>query len=297
MARRINLSQLRSKLRQAEAKQKRAIDDYNRKVRQHNQKVRQDQQKLKRAIDDYNRAARKHNATVRRNRHRLASAVQQLRTGGSPSWSGVRASATSLHESFERVDRVAGSRRKAADRFVGLSEREATNSAELVNALESDIGIGASEDSLRESAIEDELLSVSADLDSRWRGALFALDPRNPDAARHFCASAREIFTVMLNRYAPNDRVAAETPRCAFTEQGEPTRRAKITWLLSRKGLGEEAFAEFVEKDMGDVLGLFRTFNDGTHGSAGRFTLTQLAAIKRRVEDGILFLADLGTWD
>ena len=36
---------------------------------------------------------------------------------------------------------------------------------------------------------------------------------------------------------------------------------------------------------------LFRIFNDGTHGLAGTFDFLQLNAIKKRVEDGIMFLA------
>jgi hypothetical protein len=45
-----------------------------------------------------------------------------------------------------------------------------------------------------------------------------------------------------------------------------------------------------VDDDLENVIELFRDFNDGTHGSAGRFDLPQLAAIKKRVEDAILFL-------
>lgn len=45
---RLSVSQIRSKMREAERKQKRAIDKYNQDVRKHNQKV-------KKAVSDYNR--------------------------------------------------------------------------------------------------------------------------------------------------------------------------------------------------------------------------------------------------
>jgi len=52
---------------------------------------------------------------------------------------------------------------------------------------------------------------------------------------------------------------------------------------------GDELEA-FVEEDISNVVALFREFNSGTHGGAGRFTITQLTTIKRRVEDAIRFL-------
>ncbi len=41
---------------------------------------------------------------------------------------------------------------------------------------------------------------------------------------------------------------------------------------------------------MNNVLALFRDFNDGTHGHAGRFTVTHLIAIRMRVESAITFI-------
>ena len=47
---------------------------------------------------------------------------------------------------------------------------------------------------------------------------------------------------------------------------------------------------EFVNEDVEDILKLFRMFNDGTHGAAGRFDLNELVAVKQRAESGIRFL-------
>ena len=74
---------------------------------------------------------------------------------------------------------------------------------------------------------------------------------------------------------------------------GVPTRRAKVRYLLSRKGITEASIEDLVEDDMDNVLALFHTFNDGTHGHAGRFTITQLTAIRIRVESAIGFIHTL----
>jgi hypothetical protein len=287
------VSQLKSKLRQAQAKQKRAIDNHNRKVREHNRKV-------KRAVDDYNRAVRSYNAQVRANRQRLKSELTRLQTRSTPTrLSSFRSSSQVLYRSFTRVE----TRIEAAgpdvwqERFLDLSEREAANSIAVVNALEGDLGSDTELEQTRldDSTLGDELIAISPDLDRRWRGALFALDSRNPDAARHFCASSREIFTQFLEICAPDVEVLSAFPKCELTERGRPTRRSKIRLLLARRGAAVEEFEAFVEHDVENIMDLFRVFNDGTHGSAGRFSLGQLRSVKRRVEDGILFLANLMT--
>ena len=71
MARRYSASQIRSRLRQAQQKQQRAITKYNDAVRRHNQGVRT-------AVNRYNQAVRAHNERVRANRRRLASELARL---------------------------------------------------------------------------------------------------------------------------------------------------------------------------------------------------------------------------
>ena len=288
MARRFNSSQLRSKIRQAEARQRKAISDFNRAVRDRNRKV-------KRAIDDYNREVRAHNARVRADRRRLKSELTRLRSGGYSS--SFRSSSRVLYRSFTRVETRFGTT-AATDReirFVDLSERETANSLAAANALVGDTTEDGDPETrgLDETKIGDELLHISRDLDRRWRGALYSLDPRNPDAARHFCTSAREIFVRFLEHHAPDDEVVRVFPSCDRAPDGRPTRRTRVKLLLTRQGLNGPEPEEFATHDIDDILELFRVFNDGTHGSAGRLSLTQLKVVKRRVEDGILFLANL----
>jgi hypothetical protein len=140
-------------------------------------------------------------------------------------------------------------------------------------------------------ALMFELGRFSEELENRWKGAVFALNPNNPDAARHFCASAREVLTQILEVKAPTDVVLAAMPECDRTEHGKPTRRARVRYFLHRKGLRDDILEEFIVQDVQNVIDLFEVLNDGTHGSAGKFNLQQLYIIRKRVEDGVMFLS------
>lgn len=94
----------------------------------------------------------------------------------------------------------------------------------------------------------------------------------------------------MIQSSAPDKTVLADDPNCDRTPQGTPSRRAKVRYLLARKGLNQQEIEDFVEGDLDNVIELFKTFNDGTHGAAGKFTVRQLIAIRTRVESAIKFL-------
>jgi hypothetical protein len=212
------------------------------------------ERKQRQAIDKYNQEVRRYNENVRR-------AV----------------------DSYNREARV-----------LDLSEREAANSVDVASTLlGSPPDVEVSSYGLEDAQLTNELRRISEDLDDRWRGAIFALNPRNPDAARHFCTSAREIMTQILETKAPDDVVIAAMPDCVRTDQRKPTRRAKVRFFLHRKGMLEATLEEFVEQDMQNIVDLFGIFNDGTHGSAGTFDMQMLSVIRKRVEDGIFFLSRL----
>ena len=146
---------------------------------------------------------------------------------------------------------------------------------------------------LSNSRITDSLSSFSEDLAMRWSGAIFALNPANPDAARHFCTSAREIIAEILNGEAPGEHVLARFPNCERTQLGTPTRRAKVQYCLDRSGLSNVLLESFIDTNIKDLTILFQDLNSGAHGSAGKFTLEQLGAIKTRVEDAIEFVCEV----
>ena len=257
---------------------RRVVDNYNRAVRQNNQNAQA-------AVNKYNQAVRAHNSDVARDRQRRIAA---LRATSSSRYVEVRHSAINLGERFEAAQHAAGSERYAD--LLTLGEREAANSAVVAEALlaEEPVEPAGTDD----AGVLEYLAGFSEDLCDRWRGALFSLSPQNPDAGRHFCTSAREIFSDILKRSAPNDVVLEADPACdRVPNQPVPSRRAKLKYLLQRKGADSAAMLGFVESNIDDVLQLFRVFNEATHGSAGKHGFARLQAIRQRVEGGIMFLA------
>ena len=293
MARRVTMSQLRSKLRQAQAKQKQAVDKYTREARAYNQKLRSSVAKYNQAVNRYNSQVRAHNNRVRANRNRLRYELDKLARAASKStYTTFRTSVETVHRSYVQLESAAegSSYDGRYNRILDLSEREAANNASVMNAMLGNPEHLADDDNIRASALDPILSLIGADLRDRWHGALFSLNPNNPDAARHFCASAREILTRILDSRAPDQLVLAEMPTCNVTPKGSPTRRSKIRFFLQRSNMAEKALEEFVDEDLNNVLHLFRELNDGTHGSAGRFSLHQLSSIRKRVEDAVDFL-------
>ena len=293
MARRVTISQLRSKLRQAQAKQKQAIDRYNREVRANNQQVRSKIAKYNQVANRYNSQVRAHNNRVRANRNRLRHELEKLaRATSRPTYMTFRTSVETVHRTYMQLESAAENSRydDRYNKVLDLSERETANSASVMNAMLGNPERLAGNNNIQATALDPILSLVGADLPKRWHGALFSLNPNNPDAARHFCTSSREILTRILDSRAPDQLVLSEMPVCDLTPSGSPTRRSKIRFFLQRSNMAERALENFVEEDMRNVLQLFREFNDGTHGSAGHFSLDQLSTIKKRVEDAVEFL-------
>ena len=243
MVRRVSPSQLRSKLRQAQAQQKRAIDKYNRAVRTHNQKVKSAVNQYNQAVNQYNAKVRAHNSRVRANRNRLRQELDKLaRAAARPSQrTTFRTSVETVHRTYVRLESAAETR-PYGDRYnqvLDLSEREAANSASVMNAMLGNPEPADGDESVRSTTLDPILTLISADLPDRWHGALFSLNPNNPDAARHFCTSAREILTRILDSCAPNPVVLAEMPDCEKMPEGTPTRRSKIRFFLHHSNMAE----------------------------------------------------------
>ena len=286
-------SQIQSLIRQAEDRRRRAINDYNSTVRRYNDNV-------KRAVDGYNRVANAHNATVRANRERLARELARLSVPRTTTvYVQYRRSVTSLRQSFARIETAAEAGGwSPGDDIYDLAAGETANSVSVLNAVtrttsESTDPTDPRLAQLQMSEISADLDSISPDLRRRWDGALYALSPRNPDAARHFCTSSREILSLLVETMAPDDAVIAAGGTNLLTPEGKVSRRARIQYSLAQRGTNDRVLEEFVDADIENVILLFRDFNEGTHGGAGRFDLAELAAIKKRVEDAVHFLHHL----
>ena len=281
MARKVTPAQFRNMVRQAEQKQRNAINKYNREVK-----------KVQNEINSYNRQVANYNNRVRTHNRRLQSEMNRLRRSrATPRYVTIQSSTYSLQGAFDDIDRSIDSESWTAEglHLADLAEGETANSAAVANAL-MDADEASTDSDLRTTALSDELSRISGDLDDRWRGALYALDPANPDAARHFCTSAREVLIMMLDAGASDAEVLASNPNCQKVGSGQPTRREKISYILSKKGIEATSLSTFVDTDIDDVLSLFRVFNDGTHGTAGKYSIPQLGAIKERAEGAVKFI-------
>jgi len=106
--------------------------------------------------------------------------------------------------------------------FEDYPTQETNNSVQLYNSLNNfDEGDYIDPQELQQSYIVKKLNEISTDLGDRWQGALFSLNPHNPDASRHFCTSVREIFTQVIDIKAPDYSVTSYFPNCELY-QGKP---------------------------------------------------------------------------
>lgn len=290
MVRKFNASQFRSQVRQAQQKQQQAIRKVNSAIDKYNRDV-------KKAVDEYNRDVRAHNSAVRANRARLQSELRRLNS--SPTTVVRYTTSTRLVRTLEKrfvgvEAAVESGRWDDPDNLLDLAESEAAESIASLNRLREVDGEASAD--LQATTLATELADISPDLQDRWAGALFALNPRNPDAARHFCTSAREMLTAILDIEAPDADVIAADPGYFKTPNGGVSRRAKIHYCLGRSGNAIAEMVEFVDADIDGVIGLFDDFNQGTHGAAGRFPMTELIVLKERVESAVKFIHRLVTF-
>lgn len=294
MARRMTPAQFKAAANKAQRQQKQAIDKYNREARRHNAAVKKAVNDYNREVRTYNTKARAHNAKVENQRRRLDQEIRRLKSRpAATTFVTYRTSVETLTRTYMATEESLAGRTitPAGREMIDRGSEEAANSAYLLNAMDGDgAAEDPTEDELRGPSMQAELAAFGQDLVDRWMGALFSLSPSNPDAARHFCTSAREVLITMIDSAAQDSSVTEADPDCDRTDKGVPTRRAKVGFLLRRKGIDEESIEDLVEEDMDNVLGLFREFNNGTHGHAGRFTITQLSALRIRVESAIDFI-------
>lgn len=293
MARRMSASELKSKLRQIENQRRQAINKINQGIRRHNAAVRQAVNKYNDAVSRYNSAVRQHNANVRRNRTIIQNELRKLNSQTTHVTYTV--SMRTMQQHYTQVGNVyyeGAPVTPEQERILDLVEQEQANGLVTESIL---YGNTTPVENTEDMEIGNRLAAVSPDLNSRWQGAVYALNPANPDATRHFCTSAREIFTEFIELKAPDRAVIADDPQCELTPTNKtPTRKAKIKYMMRMKGLDESVIA-FADADIGNILELFSTLSGGTHGPAGKYSFEKLRQVKKRVEQGIIFLCEIAS--
>ncbi len=292
MARKISMSQFKSKLRQIENKQKQAINNYNRSVRNYNSELRKLQDNVNRNISQYNAAVRRYNSSVARNRQIIQREYGLLSSYSMSQHASYSASMSAMQHQYNCVDSVYAEGNPITDRqerIVSLIEQEQANGLITTNVI---FNNAVPVENTEDIEIGDKLAKISEDLNNRWKGAVFSLSPHNPDAARHFCTSARELFTEFIESQAPDIKVFEYNPDCQKTDRGNATRKEKIKYMMRNTEI-DSSVIEFADKDISNILELFHVLSDGTHGAAGRYEFEKLLQVKKRVEQGINFLCEL----
>jgi len=296
------------KVKQHNSKVARDIDKYNRDVKKHNDQLKQQQNREikrvndfnKKQVDDYNRRVRDYNSAQRLQRSQLQNAVTKFNQSRNSYLTNQTSalytkSVGVLENSYEILDNYNQTNNIEDNSILfDYPTQETSNSVQLYNSITGfDNGEVLNPMDLKKTVVEEKLFDLSAELGKRWRGAIYSLNPENPDAARHFCTSIREIFIQLIDLKAPDQIVLNHNPNCNLYN-GKPARREKISYMLTGQGNSSSQLVNFVDADIDDLITLFRTLNDGTHGSAGTFNVQQLLKLKKRAEDSIIFITALG---
>lgn len=292
MARKVTASQLRSMARKAQQDYNRAVNKANRAINDYNREVKRAVNNYNAEVRKYNSRVRQHNAQVRRNRQIINNQLRKMSTTVTIQ-SSYTISARAMQRYYDDVGNAYYEGVEVTpeqEAILDLIDQEQATSLVTENFIVNDV---VPDETPEDLEIGNHLAVVSEDLNSRWKGAVFSLNPNNPDATRHFCTSTREIFTQMLDIKAPDSDVLAANPNCEVTpERKTPTRRAKIAYLMRKKGLSESVIA-FADADIANINELFKTLNGGTHGPAGKYEYEKLLQVKKRVEQGIIFLCEI----
>lgn len=279
---RFNKSQVKSKIRHIQNK--------------YNQGMRKIERQINHKINDYNRAVKRYNSNLRKNQSKIKSELMKFQRNSTirVSSSTYKISVINVNQSYDRLsqkyDFEDNSNRYR--NFLEKIEEENANNLEVANVILNNDEINNEGYSLEENIVSNKLLNISEDLDNRWKGAIFSLNPKNPDATRHFCTSTREIFIQIIDTKAKDNDVIHAFPDCEKTNNGTVSRRSKIKYLLHKKGVNDIDIEKFVHTDIENILSLLYELNGGTHGQAGKYSINQLKSIKKRVENGLSFLCE-----
>lgn len=277
---RVSVSRLKSKMRSS-------INKYNREVK----KIERD---INQKIRNYNTAVKQYNHNLRKNQAKIKSELQKFQRNSTIRIkTDYEISVINVNQCYNNL--ILKYNFHENDSYSVLLEKieeENANNLEVANAILYDEEMNNIEYSLEDNKLSNKLCSISKDLDDRWRGAIFSLNPANPDATRHFCTSTREIFIQIIDIMAKDDEVERAFPNCEKTKNGTVTRRDKIKFLLYNKGVNESDIEDFVHTDIENILSLLYELNGGTHGNVGKYSINQLKSIKKRVENGLNFLCE-----
>lgn len=135
----------------------------------------------------------------------------------------------------------------------------------------------------RSTLAEEKIQEENEDWSRLLDGAKYSLCSRNPDKVRHATTSLRELVTQILHRRAPDDCVRKRYTDQKYYHAGNPTRRARISYILESKGSGLSLLG-CIDKDVAALLELYDLLQQGTHGVVPKLEDQDLEFVVRRTE-------------
>lgn len=253
--------------------------------------VKKVERQYRQGINDYNRVVRQYNYNVRNAKNKILRELNRMQTSTYTVNSTYYISTKAVHDTYTKVSNSYNNGDIDENIFNAI-ENEDANNLELSNVVLNNCEVENSDIEIEESNISAKLIKISSDLESRWKGALFSLNPNNPEAARHFCTSTREILKVLIDDGIKDKDVVAENPDCERTNNGTPTRKEKIKYAMNKKGINDELIIEFTNSNIENTVSLINELSNGTHGHANKYSLNQLKSFKKRFEDSINFVCE-----
>ena len=147
--------------------------------------------------------------------------------------------------------------------------------------------------------VEEEILicpSLLKDVDPAlarpYEGARDALYGTNPDRARHFLSSQRELWNHLLRKIAPDEQVQEWIPKDGkdLLHEGKPTRKARILYLC--RDLNHDSLTEFVVRDTDALVTLVSLFNR-VHQLKPKLSDLQLRALQLRSDSWLTYILQI----
>ena len=236
MANSFNMSKFRSQINKIQREAKRAENQF------------------KQSFNNYNRAVRHYNTNIRNARNKIQRELNRMQSTYTIK-TNYSISTRVVHDLYMKVNNSYNNVNIDENIFNDI-ENEDANNLELGNVVLNNYEVEHSDINLDESNISEKLIKISTDLENRWKGALFSLNPNNPEAARHFCTSTREILKVLIDDGIKDKEVITTNPECERTNNGTPTRKEKIKYAMNKKGISNELIIEFTNNNIENTVSL-----------------------------------------
>ena len=132
------------------------------------------------------------------------------------------------------------------------------------------------------------LEAVDPDLAKLYTGARAALRGTNPDRARHFLSSLRELWSHLLRQIAPDKQVLEWIPKDGkkLLYKGKPTREARILYLC--RNLNNGPLSDFIKTDTHAFIELYNVFNR-IHKLNPKLSDQELRALQLRTDSWLTY--------